>query len=131
MVRREFLRTGCGALSIGAAVRRPGRIWREAREIVRSGRLGDVAFCRMVDGGVRAVDLVQFVFDGAMPVSVSELGGGRATFRYPGFVASYEREGSGGVWFCGSEGTLAVDGDGLRIFGAAKTLGRHNGHENT
>jgi hypothetical protein len=64
---------------------------------------------------------VEFVFGEAGPVSATTQGAGetmRATLRYPGFVASYERAGDreGGVWFYGSEGTLRVNGSGLEVW---------------
>ena len=104
----------------GAAVWRTGGSHRGAREIVRGGELGDVRFCRMVDAeghGRELLDFVHFVLDEGAPVSVGAQTM-RATLQYPGFVASYERAsgGEGGVWFCGSEGTLRVNGDGLRIW---------------
>ena len=92
----------------------------KAREMVRSGTLGEVRFCRAfqaapTDGGVHLMDIVQFAFDEAMPVSVTAQGGRAsmlATFRYPGFVASYEsRAGNAcGTAFHGTKATLMVDG---------------------
>ena len=92
---------------------------RKAREMIKSGALGEVRFCRafqnaMTDGGVHLMDIVQFAFDEAMPLSISAQGARPgsmlATFRYPGFVASYEsRAGNGdGTAFHGSNATLLV-----------------------
>ena len=96
----------------------------KAREMVKSGALGEVRFCRaldhaggaMTDGGVRLMDMVQFVFDEAMPVSITAQGGKftpetmLATFHYPGFVASYERRAGNtyGAAFHGTKATLMV-----------------------
>jgi len=105
---------------------RPSRVWQRAREVVRSGQLGRVAFCRSFLGDTSRgrlfarIDCVQFVFDEASPVSVSVQGsplGDRAflvaTFRYPGFVASYEQ--CAGIAertvICGTEATLVVGWD--------------------
>jgi hypothetical protein len=71
------------------------------------------------------LDFVHFVLDERAPVSVAAQTM-RATLRYPGFVASYERAtgGEGGVWFYGSEGTLRVNGAGLRIWNSDGRLER-------
>jgi predicted dehydrogenase len=91
-----------------------------AREMVRSGALGEVRFCRAfeaaaTDGGVHVIDILQFAFDEAMPASVTAQGCAPdtmlATFRYPGFVASYEcRAGNTyGAAFHGTKATLVVN----------------------
>ena len=91
-----------------------------AREMVRSGALGEVRFCRAfeaaaTDGGVHVIDILQFAFDEAMPVSITAQGCAPdtmlATFRYPGFVASYEcRAGNTyGAAFHGTKATLVVN----------------------
>jgi predicted dehydrogenase len=131
---------------------RSGESFRKAREIVKSGELGEIAFCRVFDDhggggvgggamtgrGVHLLDLVQWAFDEAMPVSISAQGGRSysggsretpytmlATYRYPGFVASYEiraatphaADGAGhGVTFHGSEATLMVNGAGCFLY---------------
>ena len=98
--------------------------FRKAREMVRSGDLGEIAFCNAfeavpagatTDSRVQLLDAVQFVFDEAMPVSISAQDG-LATFRYPGFVAAYESRTatpfdnrSYGTAFHGSKGTLVVN----------------------
>jgi hypothetical protein len=118
MVRREFLKAVASAAAIA------GPVERGAREIVRSGELGEVRFCRMVSAegqGQELLALVQFVLGPARPLSVATQGIAetrRATLRYPTFVAAYERAGAGedGVWFYGSEGTLRVNRSGLRIW---------------
>ena len=80
-------------------IERSGAPVQRAREMVGSGALGEVRFCRAfqaaaTDGGVHLMDILQFAFDEAMPVSVTAQGCAPgtmlATFRYPGFVASYE-----------------------------------------
>jgi predicted dehydrogenase len=91
-----------------------------AREMVKSGALGEVRFCRAfeaatTDGGVHVMDIIQFAFDEAMPVSITAQGGTPdtmlATFRYPGFIASYEcRAGNMcGAAFHGTKATLVVN----------------------
>jgi predicted dehydrogenase len=118
------------------AMQRSGGRFQKAREIVRSGELGEIGFCRVLagrggvgDGAMTALpllDLVQGAFDEAMPISISAQGGGletpRATlvtYRYPGFVASYESGGAGyGVSFHGSKATLIVDAGGCFLFSA-------------
>ena len=101
-------------------VERSGAAVQKAREMVRSGALGEVRFCRafeaaMTDGGVHLMDIVQFAFDEAMPVSITAQGGAPgtmlATFRYPGFVASYESRAGNtyGTAFHGTKDTLIVN----------------------
>jgi len=98
----------------------------KAREMVRSGALGEVRFCRAfqaatTDGGVHLVDILQFAFDEAMPISITAEGGRfsmQATLRYPGFVASYERRAGStyGTAFHGTEATLMVNpGAGMHV----------------
>jgi hypothetical protein len=115
MVRREFLKAAASLAGVA------GPVELGAREIVRSGELGQVAFCRIVDtegDRERLLGFVQFVLGEARPVSVAPQAG-RATLRYPTFVASYERAGSeSGVWFYGSDGTLRVNRDGLSVWGS-------------
>jgi predicted dehydrogenase len=101
-------------------VERSGAPVQKAREMVRSGALGEVRFCRAfeaatTDGGVQLMDILQFAFDETMPVSVTAQGSAAgtmlATFRYPGFVASYERRPgeSYGTAFHGTKATLMVN----------------------
>jgi predicted dehydrogenase len=105
-------------------VERSGAPVQKAREMVGSGALGEVGFCRTTDcaggamthGGVHLLDVVQFAFDEAMPVSITAQGGRLpdtmlATFRYPGFVASYERRAGNpyGAAFHGAKATLMVN----------------------
>jgi hypothetical protein len=115
MVRREFFK------AVASLVAMAGPVKCGAREIVRSGELGQVAFCRVVDtegDRERLLDFVEFVLDETRPISVAAQTG-RATFRYRTFVASYERAGrESGVWFYGSEGTLRVNRDGLGLWGS-------------
>ena len=102
-------------------VERSGAPVQKAREMVQSGALGEVRFCRTfqaatTDGGVHLMDVVQFAFDEAMPVSITAQGNAPetmlATFRYAGFVASYERRAGNmyGAAFHGTKGTLMVNG---------------------
>jgi predicted dehydrogenase len=118
------------------AMQRSGGRFQKAREIVKSGELGEIGFCRAFDElgavgqgamtGLPLLDLVQGAFDEAMPISISAQGGGletpRAmlvTYRYPGFVASYESGGAGhGVLFHGSKATLMVNATGCFLFSA-------------
>ncbi|MBZ5728378.1 MAG: Gfo/Idh/MocA family oxidoreductase [Acidobacteriia bacterium] len=182
-------------------MQRSGAFFQKAREIVKSGDLGEITFCRtfqasatpkegfgsppdsepapgldwdmwlgpapkrpfnanrwgvlgdryptfryfwdyaggaMTDWGVHLLDIVQFAFEEAMPVSVTAQGGKfyvddntetpdtmLATFRYPGFIACYESrtanpcplyEHSYGTAFHGSQATLLVNRDGYWIF---------------
>jgi predicted dehydrogenase len=165
--------------------RRSGGLLRAAREIVKSGDLGDVTFCRafqagadrnasrgnpadsnpppgldwdmwlgpapkrpfsssrwavagggIADWGVHLTDMVQFVFDEAMPVTVAAQSGKlyvtdtpdtmQATYRYPGFVASYEARylpcnGNHGVTFHGTKATLKVSDSGCWVYPNGKT----------
>lgn len=124
----------CASLEEGrrmvAAARRYGRvvqagtIWRSstamraARRAVRDGELGGMVYCRAFEGTesaslIHLVDLLQFVFDEAMPLSVAAQGSGGnllATLRYPRFVASYESRGTGpaGMAFHGAPATRMV-----------------------
>ena len=97
MVRREFL----AAMASAAAVGRP---WEHgAREIVRSGELGEVTLCRIRGSGGERAGLrrfLEYALDGTPR------------------VVSYERarDGGGGVWIYGSEGTLRVSGNGLQVW---------------
>ena len=88
--------------------------------MVKGGALGEVRFCRAfeaaaTDGGVHVIDILQFAFDEAMPVSVTAQGCAPdtmlATFRYPGFVASYESRAGNtyGAAFHGTKATLVVN----------------------
>jgi predicted dehydrogenase len=94
---------------------RSGAGLRNVREIVRSGELGDIAFCRITGGHdpMPLIDLAQFLFDEATPVSLdaqSGAGSVHITFRYPGFVASYQA--SPGPWAVsihGTEATISVN----------------------
>ena len=178
-------------------MQRSGGFFQKAREIVKSGDLGDITFCRtfqagsiakegfgnppdseppagldwdlwlgpapkrpfnanrwgvgedrwstfryfwdyaggaMTDWGVHLLDIVQFAFDEAMPVSVSAQGGKfyvndntetpdtmMVTYRYPGFVGSYESRTANpfpmygdtyGTSFHGTKATLMVNRGG-------------------
>ena len=102
----------------------------------------DYAGGAMTDWGVHLIDIVQFAFDEAMPVSVSAQGGRfyvadnletpdtmLATYRYPGFLGAYESRTANpfpfynntyGTAFHGTEATLMVNREGYWIWPAAK-----------
>ncbi|HLH19196.1 MAG TPA: Gfo/Idh/MocA family oxidoreductase [Bryobacteraceae bacterium] len=102
----------------------------------------DYAGGAMTDWGVHLLDIVQFAFDEAMPVSITAQGGKfyvhdntetpdtmLATFRYPSFVGSYESRTANnfpmynagyGTSFHGTEATLMVNRGGYWIFPNAK-----------
>jgi predicted dehydrogenase len=186
-------------------MQRSGAFFQKARDIVKSGDLGDITFCRtfqagttkkegwgdppdsdpppgldwdmwlgpapkrpfnanrwgvaphrwstfryfwdyaggaMTDWGVHLLDIVQFAFDEVMPVSIAAQGGKfyvtdntetpdtmLATYRYPGFVGSYESRTANpypmyndtyGTAFHGTKATLIVNRGGYAIFPVAK-----------
>ncbi|MGA2194181.1 MAG: hypothetical protein ABSH40_02845 [Bryobacteraceae bacterium] len=114
--RRAFLLTA-GAAGIGMAKTSLS----PARELVRSGALGRVVFCRAFQGNGRdSLDTLQFLLDAPPPVSVAQHGAGRATLRYPGFIASFERarrRREYGIVICGSHASLVIQRDGWRVLG--------------
>ena len=114
--RRAFLLTA-GAARIGM----PEAGLAPARELVRSGALGQIVFCRAFQGdGGDSLGALQFLLDAPSPVSVTEHGAGLGTLRYPGFIASYEKDRGRreyGIVICGSHATLVVQPDGWRVFG--------------
>ena len=97
----------------------------------------DYAGGMMTDWGVHLLDIVQWAMDVEAPETVSTHGGKfvmrdnreapdtlQATFRYPGFVCTYEnREGNGypldghgyGILFHGTEATMFLDRGGFQI----------------
>jgi predicted dehydrogenase len=105
----------------------------------------DYAGGMMTDWGVHLLDIVQWALDVDAPETVSTMGGKlllkdnrqtpdtlQATFRYPGFVCTYEnRECNGhpldghgyGIDFYGSEATMFLDRGGFRIFPEGKDEG--------
>jgi len=101
---------------------RSGVPYQKAREVVRSGELGAVAFCHATGANdpMLLIDLVQFLFDEAAPVSLdAQVGVGAVdiTFRYPAFVASYQSlPGPWGVSIHGTRATLAVNRAGYSLF---------------
>jgi predicted dehydrogenase len=106
---------------------RSGGLFRKVRAMVKGGELGEIGFCRVAEAGIEQqlhpMDMLQGAFDEAMPVTISAQAGTSgamlATYRYPGFVASYERRGvsaASSVSFHGSRATLMVDGAGWRLF---------------
>jgi predicted dehydrogenase len=182
-------------------MQRSGGFFQKARQIVKSGELGDITFCRtfqaalnekkgegnppdgdppagldwdlwlgpapkrpfnanrwgveekrwstfryfwdyaggaMTDWGVHLLDIVQFAFDEAMPLSVSAQGGKfyvtdntetpdtmMVTYRYPGFIGSYESRtvspfplygDTYGTAFHGTRATLMVNRSGYAVY---------------
>jgi predicted dehydrogenase len=106
---------------------RSGVAFRKARKTVRSGELGAVAFCRVTGANdpMALIDLVQFLFDEAAPISVdAQVGVGTAniTFRYPAFIASYQSPPGPApttawrVSIHGSRATLALNRGGYSVF---------------
>jgi len=114
----------CKRVVQAGTVLRSGVAFQKVREIVRSGELGGVTFCRIAGANdpMPLIDLVQFLFDEAAPVSLDAQGGAGAigiTLRYPGFIASYQsRPGPWGVSIHGSKATLTVNRSGYSLFPA-------------
>jgi hypothetical protein len=112
--RAFFLSAGAAGIGLGRAGLAP------ARELVRSGTLGRIVFCRAFQGhGRDSLGALQFLLDAPPPVSVTEHSPGCATLRYPGFIASLERTGTRqeyDIVICGSYATLAVKRNGRRLF---------------
>jgi predicted dehydrogenase len=116
-----------GRVVQGGTFWRSSRRFREARRAVRGGELGGIVFCRMFEGresgcAIQLVDLLQGAFEEAVPARVAAQGSGGnglAILHYPGFVASYERRGSGpaGIAFHGATATLLIGppDDGARV----------------
>jgi len=122
-------------------IRRSGGLFQKARDVVTSGALGAITFCKtwdyaggsIMDRGVHLLDTVRFVFDEAMPLSVAaqgarfygtgdtEIPGNMlAIYRYPGFVVSYQSHPNSGdtcgIAFHGASATLTVNRGGYSIF---------------
>jgi len=117
-------------------IRRSGGLFQKARDVVTSGALGAITFCKTWDyaggsitcGGVHMLDIVQFAFDEAMPLSVAAQGTPDrmlAVYRYPVFVASYQSRpncgDTSGAAFHGAEATLVVNRAGYSIFPNGKS----------
>lgn len=115
------------------AIQRSGAAFQKAREIVKSGDLGRIAFCRGFfqswGNGLHLVDTVQFAFDEAMPVSVTAQATPNlmlVTCRYRGFIASYESRSASlrtpycGTSFHGDQATLMVNSHGRSLTVAAQ-----------
>jgi hypothetical protein len=118
--RRAFFRAvGVAAVAAGIARRRAGLV--TARALVRGGALGRIVFCRACqEEDHDALAALQFLLDASRPLSVTEHGAGRATLRFPGFVASLERSpgpGGSGIVICGSRATLTVRREGWHLSG--------------
>jgi len=88
---------------------RSGTAFQRAREIVGVSGLGEIAFCRTQGTGepLLLVDLLQFLFDEATPISAGAQGSG-ITYRYPGFLAFYEARRGGNAWSISIHGTAAT-----------------------
>ena len=99
-------------------VARSGPLFQKAREIVRSGQLGEISFCRA--SSARMLDLVQFAFDDIMPRRVMPkhtAADDALTYSYPTFLLSIERQSTyDAVSFHGSRATLAATRAGYRVF---------------
>jgi predicted dehydrogenase len=102
----------------------------------------DYAGGAITDWGVHLLDMVQFAFDEAMPLSISAQGGKLyatdsvetpdtmlATYRYPGFLGAYESRTANpfplysntcGTAFHGTQATLMVNRGGYWIWPAGK-----------
>lgn len=91
------------------AIMRSGSVYRSARRVVRSGVLGEIAYCRI--DSPESLDLIHYVFDDKLePVSARS----PLSYRYPAFVVSWEA-GDPGVSFCGTRATLRVERNACRI----------------
>jgi predicted dehydrogenase len=111
---------------------RSGMAFQKAREIVRSGELGAVGFCRVTatNDPMPRIDLLHFLFDEPLPVSVDArtgTGGVHITFRYPAFIASYESlpgHWGGEAWGAAARGAAATGAEawGIAIHGTRATL---------
>ena len=111
-----------GRVVQAGAVQRSGAALQKAREIVKNGDLGEIAFCSGFfhpgwGHALHPIDTVQFAFDEAMPVSVTAQATPDmmlVTYRYPGFICSYESRSAGprtpycGTSFHGDQATLMV-----------------------
>src|SRR5262245_6013985 len=88
--RREFLRAAASLLLPPTPVRANTRhLYRKARQIVASGRLGPLAFVRAWGG---FSDIVPLALGNPRPVSLST-DCGIATVRYPAVIASFDAAG--------------------------------------
>ena len=92
------------------AIERSGRLYRSARRIVRSGELGDIAYCRV--GTPESLDLIHYVFDDELYVIPAR---SPVSYRYDRLVVSCEA-GDPGANFYGTRSTLRVDRDACRMF---------------
>ena len=130
---------------LGPAPKRPfnANRWGVAKDRWSTFRyFWDYAGGAMTDWGVHLLDIVQFAFDEAMPLSVAAQGGRfyvadntetpdtmLVTYRYPGFIGSYESRTANsypiydadyGTSFHGTEATLMVNRDGYMLLSTAK-----------
>lgn len=105
--RRDFLKTAGGAALAGTALEGtsglPATVLQDARQLIRSGRLGRVGFCRVAHPSL-------------LPAVAFVLGGGARV--------SEVNAGTDGIVFLGSRATLAVDQHGWRLF-ARETKAPH------
>jgi hypothetical protein len=91
-------------------VDRSGLLYRTARRMVRSGELGEIAYCRI--GAPESLDLIGYIFDDQGPPVAAR---SPLSYRYPGFVVACEG-GESGASFHGARATLRVDRNACRIF---------------
>jgi predicted dehydrogenase len=105
----------------------------------------DYAGGMMTDWGVHWLDIVQMAFNEAMPETITAIGEKlwlkdnretpdtlQVTYKYPGFIATYENRNnnsqsmfgkSGGILFCGDKATMFLDRSGYKIVREGKDAG--------
>jgi predicted dehydrogenase len=123
-----------GRIVQAGAARRSDPYIQRVRDIVRSGRLGKVGFCRAAGvpppgmsplaGAFEFIDLVQFTGAEPAPLSISvqeSPDGVAANFRYAEFIASYETGAPDSpreieAVFHGTRATLATGRHGYTIY---------------
>jgi predicted dehydrogenase len=91
---------------------RSSRYYRDLRDRIRGGELGEVRFVRASAGpsDVHLLDTIHFVMDTVAPVSASAVGSRFAVqfvFEYPRFLLSYETAAASEVTYYGSKGSLS------------------------
>ena len=111
---REAVRRTKRIVQTGAPSHSAGHLM-EAAQIVRGGRIGQVRFVRAGSCGVHAFHTVHQAMGADAPLTVSA-SGRQATFEYPTFVMSWERDRPGGVAFYGTEAALFVDAAGVAVY---------------
>ena len=111
---REAVRRTKRIVQTGAQSRSASHI-QEAAQIVRGGRIGEVRFVRVGGAGLHAFHTVHQVMGVDAPLTVSA-SGRQATFEYPTFVMSWERDMRDGVAFHGTQAALLVDAAGIAVY---------------